>query len=301
MPPGRVDRPLDTVLVEALLAQQFPDLAGRHVQRWSAGWDNELFLVDEDLIFRFPKRAGCVAWLIREIALMPLVGATLGELVPTFEWYGEPSAAFPYPFVGYRHQPGVGADQVELRATPALAHQLGDALSRLHRVDPARIPLPPEDGPASTADLLSRMSALTELLPPLLEAALLAKVSPYLLDEHEPPAASLDARFIHNDICPDHVLVDPVTGQLTGLIDWSDAVVGDPVMDFVGLIGLGDHSFVAAVLADYRLTVDGGFRDRLDWWTKMLSLTWLAEAARDDPDQVGKHLTWVLRAFEIDL
>lgn len=298
MAPGRVDRPLDATVVETLLAEQFPDLAGRPVRRWSAGWDNELFMVGDDVVFRFPKRAERVRWLIREIALMPVAADALGDLVPAFEWYGEPSAAFPYPFVGYRCQPGVGADQTgTATASLRLAHQVGDALTRLHRSDPRRVPPPPEDLGATSEGLLARMASLGEQVAPLLEPPLAADVSPYLDGSLDPPDPPSDLRVIHNDICPDHVLVDPETGDLTGLIDWSDAVVGDPVMDFVGLIGIGDHSFIAAVLANYRLGVDEGFAVRLDWWAKRLTLTWLAEAARADPEQVAKHLTWVRRAF----
>lgn len=301
MPPGRVDRTLDVAIVEGLLARQFPELAGRTVHRWSAGWDNELFLVGDDIVFRFPKRAERVRWQAREIALMPIIADALGDLVPTFQWYGEPSDAFPYPFVGYRRQPGVGADRVGPRAsTPALARHLGDALTRLHRIDPAGIPPPPEGDPATTAGLLSRVSTLSDELLAALGPPLSAEVSPYIDGVVDPPDAAIEHRFIHNDICPDHVLVDPATGGLTGLIDWSDAVVGDPVTDFVGLIGVGNRSFVAAVLADYRLAVDTGFLARLDWCTKTLTLTWLAEAARADPDQVGKHLSWVRRAFGAD-
>jgi aminoglycoside phosphotransferase (APT) family kinase protein len=41
--------------------------------------------------------------------------------------------------------------------------------------------------------------------------------------------------FSHNDLGIEHVLVDPETWRVTGVIDWSDAAITDPARDF-GLI-----------------------------------------------------------------
>ncbi len=41
--------------------------------------------------------------------------------------------------------------------------------------------------------------------------------------------------FSHNDLGIEHVLVDDVSGTVTGVIDWSDAAIVDPAHDF-GLV-----------------------------------------------------------------
>jgi aminoglycoside phosphotransferase (APT) family kinase protein len=41
--------------------------------------------------------------------------------------------------------------------------------------------------------------------------------------------------FSHNDLGIEHVLVDPHSGQVTGVIDWSDAALCDRASDF-GLV-----------------------------------------------------------------
>lgn len=51
------DRSLDEGVVAAIVADQLPFLAGAHVERLGAGWDNELFIVANDWVLRFPKRA----------------------------------------------------------------------------------------------------------------------------------------------------------------------------------------------------------------------------------------------------
>jgi aminoglycoside phosphotransferase (APT) family kinase protein len=50
-----------------------------------------------------------------------------------------------------------------------------------------------------------------------------------------PPDDGYTPVFSHNDLGIEHVLVDPATGAVTGIIDWSDAALTDPAYD-VGLL-----------------------------------------------------------------
>ena len=237
-------------------------------------------------------------WLRREIAIMPVVAGALGPAVPRIEYIGGPSERFPYPFTGYRKIRGTGADQVPRADAGRLAADLGQLLSRLHRIDPASIPPTPEDwenepGAEITADLVAVAGAVA----PLLSAGLRARAEPYLAGAVPWPPAGHPRRFVHNDICPDHVLVDRRSGRLAGLIDWTDAMVGDPVADFAGLIGLRGFPFIHQVAARYELPLGDTFAARLQWRVRTLTLTWLAEAASDNPAAIAKLLSWASLAF----
>jgi aminoglycoside phosphotransferase (APT) family kinase protein len=63
-----------------------------------------------------------------------------------------------------------------------------------------------------------------------------------------PPDDGYTLAFSHNDLGIEHVLVDPGTWTVTGVIDWSDAAIDDPAYDF-GLIyrDLGPRALDAAV------------------------------------------------------
>jgi aminoglycoside 2''-phosphotransferase len=280
------------------VAAQFPELADAPVRPFGAGWDNELYSVGTDWIFRFPKRDEVVPWLKREIEITAKVGIALGPSVPRFDYTGAPSDPFPYPFVGYRRLVGVGADQSPVTDLPALGGDIGRLLSELHRIDPEQIPATPggwEREPWS--ELRADLAALADVVRPLLAPDLLAKAEPYLAGEVAEPPQDGPCRFIHNDICPDHLLVDPATGRLSGLIDFADAMVGEVVLDFVGLIGIAGYEFIGQVAASYELPLGDSFDAKLGWLARTLTLTWLADAARHDPDSVPMHLSWVARAF----
>ena len=282
------DRPLDPGIVRAVIDAQFPAVGAGTPRFVGAGWDNEVYAVGS-FFFRFPRRADVVPWHEREIVVTELARQALGELVPWFELQGEPCDAFPYPFVGYRPRPGVAAEP-----TPALAAELGRALGKLHATDPLLVPRTPdnwedEDWKDWREGLMRDRDAVLARVPSPLRAA----VVPYIEGAVPPPPGPPAVRFIYNDLGPDHVLVDPSTGALTGLIDFDDAMAGDPVIDFASVVGWGGYAFAEAMLDHYPLPTDPAFRDRLRWCARTLHLAWLVE---DDHD-IPKHQRWLARAF----
>jgi len=94
------DRALDEQRVARVVTAQFPELGGSAVRRLGSGWDHELFVLgDDERVFRFPKRAERVPWLLRELEIVGRVAPILGGVVPRFDYVGAPSEEFPYPFV----------------------------------------------------------------------------------------------------------------------------------------------------------------------------------------------------------
>jgi aminoglycoside 2''-phosphotransferase len=103
---------------------------------------------------------------------------------------------------------------------------------------------------------------------------------------------------VHNDLCAEHVLVDAATGELTGVVDFGDALVGDPVVDFVGLVTVGPIAWVREVVAAYGLDLDASFWPRFEWLVRTKTLTWLGEAAEEEGTPgAARHARYVIRAF----
>ncbi len=110
-----------------------------------------------------------------------MAAEALAPRVPVFELIGQPGETFPYPFVGYRWLPGVGADQVPAGDRSALAADIGGVLSALHQIDPRSIPPTPGGREAEPWDSLrADLAAAAGLARPLLSRDLLARAEPYL-------------------------------------------------------------------------------------------------------------------------
>jgi aminoglycoside phosphotransferase (APT) family kinase protein len=60
------------------------------------------------------------------------------------------------------------------------------------------------------------------------KTAILEKIH-YLSSEYSPT-------LVHNDIKGEHILADPQSGRITGILDWADAVIGSPAGDIAGLV-----------------------------------------------------------------
>lgn len=129
-----------------------------------------------------------------------------------------------------------------------------------------------------------------------------------------PPGAadrSLDREIVHEVIAgqfpdlrdlsvarlADHLLVQPQTGELVGVIDFTDAALGDPVQDCVGLSVAFGKPFVQRALEAYEPSVAAGFWERLEFRADLLRLTQLAEAVRRGTD-VEKYQRRILDASE---
>lgn len=289
---------LTTDVVSELLAAQFPEFADLDVSRFGAGDDHWLFSIGPEWVARFPQTAERVPWLAREIEIVSITAEALAPNIPIFERIGVAANEFPYPFVLYRKLPGVSVDQTPVQNLPELAKDLGILLGKLHRIDPLRIPPTPKNWEGHSWERLrTELVELADQARRLLPSDLLLLAEPYLSGQIPPPSQNGPKRFIHDDICPDHVIVDPDTGRLVGLVDFTDAMVGEIVLDFVGLIGIVGYPFIRQVVENYDLPLGEKFEVELKWLARTLALKWLAQAATRNPDAISKHLSWVRHAF----
>jgi aminoglycoside phosphotransferase (APT) family kinase protein len=280
--PHGCDRALDADGALRAVASCFPELRPARAERFAEGWDSEVYLVDGEWLFRFPKRREVVPSLELEIRLLPLVAETLSVAVPRFELVGSPGPHFPYPFAGYRPLAGVPGDALP-DALPAprerrMARGLGRVLAELHAVptDRARA-LGAVEASSEPSERLARARevapSLAAVLPPDLHddyAALVARAA-------APPASPL-LRLTHGDLAAEHLLFDAATLGLGGIIDFGDVGLRDPAIDFVGLFHWRGERFVRAVLDGYALETDPGLLDRVRHETVVASGIWLAEA-----------------------
>jgi aminoglycoside phosphotransferase (APT) family kinase protein len=58
--------------------------------------------------------------------------------------------------------------------------------------------------------------------------------------------------LMHGDLKPEHILCDPTKGLISGVIDWTDARIGDPAVDFAWILHGADATFADAASEAYR-------------------------------------------------
>ncbi len=253
MHPWEPEITVDAGLARALIDSQFPALADAPVRPLDAGWDNTVFRVGEDLVFRFPRREIAVPGVRREMAVLPRLAPHLSLPVPTPLHAGTPALGFPWPWFGAPYLPGGGlmAAGSPLEARAAIGAALGSFLRELHSPSLAAAVgehLPPD--PMRRADMPRRVTMTRARLAELAEAGLLEEdaATEALLDDATTLPSSSRRAVLHGDLHAAHVLV--ADGAATGVIDWGDVCVGDPAIDlsiaFGALAGAARAAFLAA-------------------------------------------------------
>jgi aminoglycoside 2''-phosphotransferase len=237
------------------------------------GWSSLVLDVNDEYIFRFPRRPQVYPGLEKEIVLLPHLARALPVPTPQFEYLCSPGEGNDQPFAGYRKIPGVPLDR-DLTGKPAISRQLGEILGILHGLAlpwsvHRHLPLRSIfDWKRHYLDLYQQVS---QLVLPLLTADMQTK-SVALWEGFLRPRAHFrfEMALIHADLGPEHILCDPQTAGISGIIDWEDACVGDPALDFVGLLQVGGKEFVEQVLLAYPRDPGMNFWSRLDFYTKIV-------------------------------
>jgi aminoglycoside phosphotransferase (APT) family kinase protein len=269
-----------------------------------SGWEFDVFVTADGWAFRFPRRAEYQGLFDREGPALALARAALPPeiAVPRVELLGAPSLAFPYRFAGHRFIEGVAADAVPASGRAETARTIGAALGAIHSVPVTAARAaglcemrPPDEG---AYDWFRRnLTGARQLIHHSGTAHRAVAWVSALDDPLRPLAAPL--RFVHNDLSPEHLVVQPSTGRLVGILDWTFPALGDPARDFVACATFGGWGFVERVLAHYPGAVDAGFRERLRYMARFLSVMWLGEAQLNGGD-VRKHVTWLENAFDAE-
>jgi aminoglycoside 2''-phosphotransferase len=258
-----------------LLAASFSDLRVERYVPLGEGWDSVALLVNDQHVFRFAKRPDAAVRQAREAELLPLLANRLPLPIPRYT-YSWSDATWPGKrIVGYRLIPGkpLSATWSRPERHAAQAAQLGEFVSALHAVplDEAR-----RHG-ALGSDAASRREAYrgffatvrSQMLPLFTapeQAAIVMFWSRYLEDD---TCFAFTPTLVHRDLIPEHVLCDPTTGQLTGVIDWGDAGIDDPMVDFAGLRRQLGEEFARRMLTAYRHPLDATFQRGMDFYAGM--------------------------------
>lgn len=260
------DRKLNHNNIPAILEDQFPNLTARSLKFLGRGWDFEVFEVNDKWVFRFPKRKQVEDRFKREIIVLSEIKNKLPVNIPCYLWVGRSCDFFPYTFGGYAKISGEPIDHTKnayIQLESAF-HSIGIFLCALHSVS-----LPGEilhTEPTCSIISNSRNSAkqclptAATVLPPTITRA----CSAFLTDDSTMPSAYIGKPcVVHGDLGHSHILLDSNKSKCTGILDWTDMSLSDPVKDFLWMwIVFGDIA-IDNILTGYAQPIDSAFRHRL--------------------------------------
>ena len=181
------------------------------------GWDFKVLVVEDEWVVRWPRHRLAVEEIEKEVALLPALAPLLPVAVPQFEYVSREPWLVVYRFG--RGEPLVDEDPAGVRAF----------LDALHGIDVTDFPAPRPDWLEEYRELAEEFRGkVLRLLDPDERPrgeALLAETE--TLTGFEPA-------LTHSDLGPTHLRVRD--DRLAGVIDWGDARIGDPAIDYSWLL-----------------------------------------------------------------
>lgn len=244
---------MEEAAARALLAEHRPDLSSRPAELNDDGWEF-LVLAFDDVVARFPRTPQARWKLGIEIGLLSIVADALPVSVPVHHHVARDQQGAPL-FTVDERIPGTAltgdvVDAVDLSRT---ALDLGAALSRLHAI-PVEHGVAAGMAPFSARVLNDVYRSFARRLtdgPAVARSPVVARRIAQAVDSFttRDDLVGVTPAIIHGDL-GEQIFVEQPSGRVTGIIDWADAVIGDPALDVGAILEYGED-FVGAVLDAY--------------------------------------------------
>ncbi len=273
------------------IRQARPDLEITHAEFNDDGMQNDIVIVNESIIFRFPRFEWVIEDMEQEMSALSLIRERSNIPVPSWEKYEQG-------FISYDIIKGVPLTRNELlqlnrKDQAAIAEQLSLFLRNLHTIGKKRLS-EKAIGPSIThqeySDWLSLYDEIQQELFPYLSSFMQEQVElifhPLLGDN-----TFMDCRdaLIHGDLRAYHILYDPELRRISGIIDFGSAGTGDPAYDVSSIIHDYGEGFAALLSRHYPGIHE--LIDRARFWALTSELQWaLAGVRTQDPSWFLVHL-----------
>jgi aminoglycoside phosphotransferase (APT) family kinase protein len=220
---------IDAPLVRRLLATQLPHWADLTIERVpSAGTDNAIYRLGDDMAVRLPRTKWADGQVEREQRWLPRLAPHLPLAIPTQLAVGVQGEGYPWKWAVYRWLEGDNATHERIPDLGQAATDLARFIAALQRIDPTGgpregrsrgVPLADRDGP--TRDAIAALHGVldTDAVTSHWEEALRAPVWPG-------PVV-----WLHGDLNEGNLLARD--GRLSAVVDFGTMAVGDPACDLM--------------------------------------------------------------------
>ncbi|SDL92182.1 phosphotransferase family protein [Sediminibacillus halophilus] len=237
----------------SIISQHLPWLTIESTSFEYSGWDHDIIIINEKLVFRFPKHQAVRRHTEREIALLKAIENTSPPLqIPTCQAIRDKQGnAIATYYQLIEGEPLASVLDHPLFSKERSAKLLGEFLSKLHQIPAKQVA-----SPLFTTHTLEYWQRLF--------ASVQKQIFPYLSKEdsqmvsdffhaflEQGKGQTIQKAWIHGDLSADNIIFNKKSGLVTGIIDFTDSQYGDPAFDFAGFYWDFGPAFTSQVLRYY--------------------------------------------------
>jgi len=219
----------------------YPAFKIETVQFNQQGQFNDILLVNNLTVFRFPKTPREAAKLVTETVLLRSLQSRVTLPIPNPLYQSQQSASIGQIFMGYPLLPGepLWPERLNIFTEEQLQHvayQLATFLRHLHTTpaEALAVKLPFLQGCEEWQALYDRFrSKLFPIMRPGAHLQVTRQFEDFLSDARN---CTYVPALVHGDFGPGNILYDTKTRSISGIIDFSSVAWGDPAIDFAAIL-----------------------------------------------------------------
>jgi aminoglycoside 2''-phosphotransferase len=241
---------------EKKIREVYPELTITHSKMNEIGQNNDVIMINDSLVFRFPKYTEGIKKLKKETSVLEGIKGNIPLPIPYPLYQSLEPEEVGMVFTGYKLVegsplwPGVFIENEEHHEQ--IASRLVGFLTALHSQSLESMNIEKKsigEIRSSIEDLYDRFKE--KLFPHMNERAKV-EVSHHFdsfLSKNE--LLDFQPALTHGDFGASNILWDPERHEVSGIIDFGEAEVGDPAYDFAGLLSSYGEHFVRRCLEKY--------------------------------------------------
>lgn len=213
------------------------------------GQYNDLLIINQQIVFRFPKFEAGLETLQREVSLLEQLRGMLPLPIPDPVYISRNTSTIGKAFMGY---PKISGEPLwhprfqsikDRQILAKLGAQLATFLWDLHAipVESLDLDLPINDLPQEWENLYQEIRRdLFSRLPPESQQAITDQFETFLNQVSNHP---FEPTLRHGDFGSGNILYDQQSQSISGIIDFGSAGLGDPAIDIAAAMTFGESFF----------------------------------------------------------
>ncbi len=237
------------------IASEFPDLKYNSAKLVTHGWDNNIIILDDAFVFRFPRNDEYVNKFKTEVKLIKYLQDKVSIAIPNYKYLSKDNSFGGYPLIaGDVLKPELLESQPD-NVKEKIAVDLADFLTKIHQTPKGVIDEMSTPNGAWNYDHVKKLYAeIKETLYPILSEDEINWLD-VQFQNYFSLKGEVKMSLIHSDLNNGNILFNVKACRLSGILDFADAEYNDSALDFSPLLDYGED-FMRSVINHYK-----GFKD----------------------------------------
>ena len=263
------------------IKNDFPQIRWKKHRTLTHGFDHIIIVLDEKIIFRFPKDKEYQSEFENEIQLLRYLKKKVKVGIPEYNYISKDKSIAGYDMVGGRELTASRFRRLSASEKDTIAKQLAEFISTLHATPKSIITKYNIRSENQEINYKNLVRDVKKLLFPRLQKKDIQLIEDYFDELKEALGHNYPNALTHNDLTSVHILWDNKNKQ-TNIIDFSDRAFGDPAIDFSGLFEYG-NIFAEKVFKLYSGKKDEQMLKRSQLYFKRIPLSIMKNSMQGRP------------------